>query len=118
MKIKEIKSNKEIIKILYEFDHYFIPTIHEKVQDIKYYADKLSNNAYVFVAYSIGVDGFISFYANDMKNKVAYVSFIAVHENSRNKSVGTSLITACKNKAIKLGMKFIKLEVRKITLVQ
>lgn len=111
--IKQMKSQKEILKILQEFDGVFTPSISEKVGDLSDYAMKLSENAFVYVTYKSGNLGFVSLYANDINSKVAYISFIGVKKQARNMEIGRNLLETCFDKSIECGMEEIILEVRK-----
>lgn len=111
--IKQIKNKKDILRTLNEFDKVFSPSISEKVDSISDYASKLSENAYVYVAYGSQNLGFITLYANDNDNKTAYISFIGVKREAQNMKIGRRLLKVCFEKSAELGMRHIKLEVQK-----
>ncbi len=111
--IKQITNKKEILKILHEFDKVFSPPISEKVEDTCNYANKLYENAYVYVARTDKNLGFVTVYANDYNSKTAYISFIGVKEKARNMKIGKKLLEVCNKKAVEQGMEFMKLEVQK-----
>lgn len=57
--------------------------------------------------------GYVALYANDLQSKTAYITLIAVREDSQKSGVGSSLIAWCENTASKRGMKLLRLEVDK-----
>ena len=113
VEIKQLKNKEDILRILNEFDEVFSPSISEKVDNISDYASKLSENAYVYVAYGTQNLGFVTLYANDYESKIAYISFIGVKKEAQNMKIGKKLLKDCFEKSAKLGMKHIKLEVQK-----
>lgn len=112
-RLREIDRKEDILRILNEFDEVFSPSISEKVDNISYYASKLSENAYVYVAYGTQNLGFVTLYANDYESKIAYISFIGVKKEAQNMKIGKKLLKVCFEKSAELGMKHIKLEVQK-----
>ena len=115
--INQIKSKAEILNVLQTFDNVFKPPIAEKVRDINAYANKLFENAYVFVASKDKILGFVALYANDYSNKTAYIPYIGVMQEARNLKIGRKLLDICYKTAVAQGMKFIKLEVQKENLI-
>lgn len=110
--IRQLTTESEILDILCEFNNIFIPSISQKVSNIKDYAKKLSEKSFVYVAKLNKNLGFVSFYANDFDNKVAYISFIGVHPEARNNKIGKKLLDMCYKKSKEQGMRYIKLEVQ------
>ena len=113
VEVKQIKKKEDILSILNEFDKVFSPSISEKVDDVLNYATKLSENAFVYVAYGLENLGFVTLYANDDESKIAYVSFIGVKKEAQNMKIGKKLLEVCFGKSVELGMRRIKLEVQK-----
>jgi ribosomal protein S18 acetylase RimI-like enzyme len=111
--IKQITNKKEILKILHEFDNIFSSPISKKVESLSNYANKLFENAFVYVARTDKNLGFVTLYANDINSNIAYISYIGVKKEARNMDIGKKLLETCKNKATEQGMKYLKLEVQK-----
>lgn len=111
----KVKDSKEIFKIMYEFNNLFIRPIDSIVEDMKIYAEKISNNAVCKVCKdSCTYCGYIIFYMNDSKNKTGYISQLAVKKEFRKKGIGNMLLNDCIQTAKKLNYEYIKLEVDKI----
>ena len=113
LSIKQLTSTSEIVELLNNFNNDFLPPIVNRVDNIKEYAEKLNDNAFVYVAKTDKNLGFATLYANDYKERMAYISFIGVHSNSRNKKIGTKLLDICYRQAKRQKMKYIKLRVQK-----
>ena len=111
--IQQIEDASEILNLLHEFNTVFSPPITSKVDSLESYAKKLSDNAFVYVAKSSKILGFISFYANDLVSRTAYISFIGVHLEARKKRIGTKLLDMCCEKSKEQKMEYLKLEVQK-----
>lgn len=113
IEIKQLETVSEILPLLEEFNDIFNPSISQKVNNMESYAEKIAESAFVYVAKNHKNLGFVTLYANDNVTKTAYISFIGVHPEARNKKVGRSLLELCYKKAKGQGMKYIKLEVQK-----
>ena len=109
----KVESKEEIIRLLNDYDFVFEPSISSRIKNFENYADKLINNAIVYVAKSDKNIGFIIFYANDKCSKTAYITFLGVIQSARNSNVSKELLDLCFNISKENGMDFIKLEVRK-----
>ena len=105
------------MRLLNDYDFVFEPSISSRIKNFENYADKLINNAIVYVAKSDKNIGFIIFYANDKCSKTAYITFLGVIQSARNSNVSKELLDLCFNISKENGMDFIKLEVRKIIVV-
>lgn len=78
------------------------------------YAKKLINHAYNFVVSDNNSDvGFLSLYANDYINKIAYVSTVGIFPSYRNKNIATTLALFTFDFSEEIGMKYVKGEVNK-----
>lgn len=112
--VKMDKTNiKEVIIFLEEENNSFPVSIKSRI-NISYFAKKILNNAEVY-AYlcRTKIVGLIAFYANDMINKTAYLTYICVNEKYRSHKLGLNLMNAmfeeCENK----NMKKVKLSTNK-----
>ena len=93
MRIEEISSSKEMREILDEFADSFIPSLYETVENIPLYAEKLAENSKnLVICHNDEKVGFICFYANDLKNKKAFISLICVKEEYQKNGYATVLL--------------------------
>ena len=110
--ICRVESVLEVNNLLVEFNTVFCPPLDERIADLKSYAEKLINYGYVYTAIKENkIIGFVSFYANDCKSKVGYLSQIAVKFDCNTKGVGYQLIQQFERTCLEKGMKTLKLEV-------
>lgn len=110
-------EKEEIKKILLEFDTCFVPPISSRDIDLDLYSKKLYNNATFILKKDKEKNiGFVSMYVNDKKSKIAYLIFLAVHENYRKLGLGKELIDKAEKTALDNGMKKMKLEVKKLNI--
>lgn len=108
-----INKEEEIFGMLNDFAPYLHSLKNEEV-DKREMASKFSQRARVLV---LETDcervGFISFYCNDDKNHIAFISMIAVKPLFSKRGYGTLLLNQAISIAKLNGMKQIKLQVRK-----
>lgn len=112
-KVRQVVSYQEIYNILYKFNNVFEPALFINSLEITDYAYKLFNNSCVFVAEDSEIVGFISFYANDVINKVAYINQLAIEQAYQNKGIGNILMKYSLTMSKEFGMTKAKLEVAK-----
>lgn len=74
--------------------------------------NKIHNNGVFFVAWNRIPLGYAAMYANDMENKTAFITLLAVRPENQGMHLGEELMTVCFEKALALGMKTVRLEVR------
>lgn len=87
-------------------------SFHESIS-VEDYSSKLISNAFTHAFSDNGEDvGFISYYANDKKNKTAYIALLAVLPEYQGKKIAQTLMDQCIQKCTDLGMREIKLEVK------
>lgn len=112
MKIERITNLQELICVLKSFDVEFTPTVSSIVGDMNLYGEKLYHNAITIGIYDDNrIVGFASFYCNDIENKTAYLTQIAVKKEYSSKGYGTSLIEASEKIAKENEMEKYRLEV-------
>lgn len=75
--------------------------------------EKINNYAEFIIAYNLDILGYAAMYANDMDNRTAYISLIAVDKTKQGCGIGSSVLQACIGTAYEKGMHIIKLEVKK-----
>ena len=106
-------DSKEIESVLNKFQN-CLPSLRSGIEYRRMIAQKLAKYAF-FLVYR--VDGeyiaFSAFYANNYNTKTAYISFIAVAENHRDKQIGSLILNKVVDIALNNGMEYIKLEVNK-----
>lgn len=91
----------------------FSPPLQETVGDLEALTDKLAERAITLVCRKGGdLLGAISFYANDLEGRVAYVSEFATSREARGSGVGRLLMDAACDLSRRSGMLTIRLEVR------
>lgn len=98
-------------KLLTEIDNEFTPRLSSRV-NIDDYIIKISKNSTIIPIYDNGnLNAFIAFYCNDYKNRVAYLTMLAVGKDERNKGLGRLLVTTAIEYLKKIEFKYFRLEV-------
>lgn len=111
MNLVRIKDKVEIETLL-EMHKDIFPHLHEKIEDIASYAEKLSKYAYVYEGKELEQPfGVVVFYANDKEKKTGYVSLIGVKREYQNRKLGKWLLEKCIEISKEQGMLFLQLEV-------
>ena len=109
--LRKVTDIEEIEFVLNEFSS-VLPSIISGRINIKEYSRKLKQLAYVCVLEnSDEIQGFASFYTNDILTKTAYISMIAVKEKYRGAKVGSKILMHIEQISIANGMEYLKLEV-------
>lgn len=103
-----VKSEQEMI-LRYFKDAFSFDITEPEIFDSL--SGKIHCNADFFMAYANGVLGYAAIYANNLENRTAYITLIAVEQNERRRGVGTALLHAFIDAAKEKNMKFLKLEV-------
>lgn len=108
----EIYDLKTIQVILEEFDQLFVPPL-STCEELSKLAEKIALKGITFCAVDEDeqICGYISFYANDIIRRQAFVSQIAVKESYRGLNIGTQLLNKCCIISKEKGMISIRLEV-------
>jgi len=78
-----------------------------------YLLDKIFSNAITLVAYDFKILGYVAFYCNDISNKKAFISLIAVEPFYQNRRIGSILLQNCELTCRTKGMVSIGLEVKR-----
>lgn len=114
IEIERISDTNLIKQIIEIFSEDFTPALIPRIGNLEDYSKKLSQFGNVYVAQENGKYlGYISFYANDLISKCAYITQLAVKKHDRNKGVGSLLINCCIQFVKSSGLRLIRLEVRK-----
>ena len=108
--IREIKDQKNIECILAEFKPYlFNKNITDEM--LKQLSVKFSKAATVLTAYNNCENiGYAAFYCNNISEKRAYISMIAVKDQYGHHGIGTKLLNEVINFSENSGMEFLCLE--------
>lgn len=75
--------------------------------------EKICTKAIVLVADCQVPIGYAAMYANDLQNKTAFITMLAVRPEFQGMRIGRRLLLECEMKARENGMRYIKLEVAK-----
>lgn len=103
---------KEKCAIIKYFDKYMFSPLSKNPHGDDSICKMIAASEIVF-AYNKKPLGFVSFYANNMTERIAYISSIVVTGESRGIGVGSSLIRQCKMISKEHGMRRIVLRVDK-----
>lgn len=107
----------EMLTLMYQVDNEFSPPLSQK-RNIDLYVDKIIKNAVVFCIWDQeSLVGFVALYCNNLIDKIAYITMVAVHTQYRNKGLASNLIVSAINYAKKVGFKKIQLEAYKSNFV-
>ena len=110
---KKLKTKLEIRKALIEISD-ANPSLIEKISNMNEYANKLFDKAETYVSFAESKTlGLISFYANDKKSKISYITQIAVKKYAQNMHIGKQLLNICFQVSKRNEMHKVKLEVKK-----
>lgn len=110
----EVLDKKEITKTIIAFENKLTPSLSERNINLREYADKLFRFGKVWSHYCQGKPiSIVGGYFNDVRNKTSYLSIIAVDDKYRGRKLATSLLYKFEEYALNMGMKKVKLEVRK-----
>lgn len=90
------------------------PSLTERGINISQYSEKLGVHGKVWCHYNMGRPvSIIAGYFNDVTSRTAYLSMLAVDREYQGKKLASSLLSEFENYAVKNGMHYVKLEVRK-----
>lgn len=109
--INELNSINEIYKILDEFTPY-LRTLSSGIVDKYEFSNKIYRyGKFIILRTENRVVGFAAFYCNDLKNREAYLSYIAVKPQFSRMGFGKNLLNEVERISFTNGMKSLKLEV-------
>lgn len=112
MNIIQINEENEIKYLLNKYNKRYIKPLFEN--EINKLAKKFADNAIIYKVIEKDTDlGYIAFYANNIKDKIAFISQICVSENSTNRGIGRLLIDKCIEECKKKKFLLIQLSVYK-----
>ncbi len=112
---KKIVGEKQIYSFLKEHEFDFFPPLSSRV-NIHEYAEKIYRNAELVIAKetsSISIVGLTAFYANDYKNKTAFLTNINVSSTYAGKGIVKEMLRRMNAILINKGFKSVSLEVYK-----
>ncbi len=112
MEIQKLELPEEIFELLVHYDTSSTRNISDRVDSLEDYSEKLSQFAENYVVYwRDELAGFFSFYCNDVVEKRAYLTLIAVEEKYRGMKLGSQIEQFICKECEKKQMKRICLEV-------
>lgn len=91
----------------------FEPPLEETVDSFDTLIDKVAMHGKTLAYKKDGlVLGAVSFYANDLESKSAFVTLLATDESARGEGLGHALLSAAIQESQKFGMSRMRLDVR------
>lgn len=113
MEYEKIKSSNTIKDSLRGFDDCY-PRLANRIKDIDSFTKKLADNGIVITCKdSYGIKGVICFYANDNENCIGFITILWINKANRSEGIGTKLLNYSIANMKHLGMKAVRLEVKK-----
>ena len=103
-------SYSEFRAFLLETDKDFVPSLCSRINVLEYYAKLREKAQIIMCLHNRKLVGLIAFYCNDLENKTAYVTFIAVVSEYRGKKIASLLLEKASNLSLQKGMQKIKIE--------
>ena len=112
MTMRQLHSVEEIRDVLQRYDDSATRKLTDRVESLEVFAEKLFRYAenYVMVQHNTEL-GFISFYANDMVTRRAYLTVIAVDARYQKKGIGSRALQFMLDECRARQMATIRLEV-------
>lgn len=113
LEFKTLENGSEIVSAWRFLADSFEPPLDVTVTDLDGLCEKFARHAVnVVCLVDDELAGAVSFYANDEKGHIAYVSEIASAARFRGCGVGSSLLKECLRISRDAGMREVRLEVR------
>lgn len=110
MEYVRVTKYDDIVNLIYEFKDVF-PNITVNEQTAESFAEKFSKHANVIqLTFYNEVAGMAVYYANDMKQKIGYISLIGLKKEFRGKHLGRDLLKFVIDDMRTHNMNFVKLE--------
>lgn len=111
---KTLTEEAEISAVWHSLASSFDPPLDQLILDLDALCAKISQRA-VTIACLVDSElaGAVSFYANDVEERVAYISEIASDKRFRGCGIGSALLDECNRISCEAGMHEVRLEVRK-----
>ncbi len=112
MRMKQLKKAEDIRDALERYNDSATRKLTDRVESLELYAKKLFQYAENYVMLENGAEiGFVSFYANDMINRSAYLAIIAVDVKYQKKGNGGRALQFIINECRAKRMINLRLEV-------
>lgn len=109
--IYSVTDENMILNYILKFKHIF-PRLESRINDFTEFSKKLCENAHVYVCMCDNEScGFLAFYANDIVNKIGFITLIGLLDEYRGKHLGQRLLDYCQLVSITCGMESLRLEV-------
>lgn len=112
VKFKLVKDEEQVYELIDQYEQFLIPALRDRGINIKDYAHKLCQYGQTYsVRLGLKAIGCASIYANDLKKRTGYLSFIAIDPEYRGMGVGKRFLVFLENKSRESGMEHLSLEV-------
>lgn len=112
--IKQMLDYKLLYKSWKKLGEVYNPPLHKRFSDFNNYINKIYMNGITYASIeNENVLGMISFYANDIDSKTAFITQIIVDSNHQKSGIGNLLVGKCCEISASKGMSFVSLEVKK-----
>ena len=114
IKLTEASDEETVEEAVVCLEDRLMPSLTDRKVNISQYSEKLAKYGKVWLHYDMGKPvSIIAGYFNDETTRTAYLSMLAVAEEYQGKRLASSLLSEFEDYAIKSGMDYVKLEVRK-----
>lgn len=114
IRLLEAPSKEAVEEAVMRLENRLVPSLTDRKINISQYSEKLVHHGKVWTHYDMGKPvSIIAGYFNDETTRTAYLSMLAVAEEYQGKRLASSLLSEFEDYAIKSGMNYVKLEVRK-----
>lgn len=114
IRLIEASDEENVEEAVVRLEDRLVPSLTDRKLNISQYFEKLAKYGKVWLHYDMGKPiSIIAGYFNDKTIRTAYLSILAVAEEYQGKRLASSLLFEFENYAIKSGMNYVKLEVRK-----
>lgn len=113
--VRKLSDLEKMFELISEYGQYLTPTLQERNTDIQAYAEKIFCNGvfYYITNHKNKIMGILAAYMNDVENRNAYLTFLAIKDGYRGMGAGRKLLCVVEDDAKKSGMTSMRLEVRK-----
>lgn len=109
--IRQIEDKAEKLKYMQICDSAYTISVL-KSDNFGELFEKIHQNAiFLGLKYNSQLAGYVAFYANNMENKVAFITLICIADGFQRLHLGTMLMDECIKMSKEIGMEQIELEV-------
>ena len=111
----ELHGVNELREAWSTLGHAYEPPIWDRMPDYDAYLNKVATNAINLALREPRgrIVANISFYANDLVSRAAFITQVIVDPSWQGHGLGTRLLAMCEARCVSLGMRSLRLEVRR-----